>query len=300
MLRLGIVDFDSSHAIEFTRRFNRAGVDRDQWVDGARVEMGCPGVSRMSPERIPAISEQIRSWGVEIVEAPEERIGRVDAVLVLSLCGSAHLPGVRPFLEAGIPAYVDKPFACSLGDAVEMIGTANEHETPLYHSSALPFSAEVLEFRERLDRVGPLHGAVSYGPAKRAAGNPGLFHYGIHAVAILFALMGPDCESVSCESAEGADVVTGRWSGGRIGVLRGNRDGATAYGFLAFCERGTIHRSVSTRYAYRNLCRSIVDGLSTGRPPVSHEHNLAEVRFVLAALKSGRNNAARVLPSSVH
>ena len=42
MLRLGIVDFDSSHAIEFTRRFNHAGVDGDQCVDGARVEVGCP------------------------------------------------------------------------------------------------------------------------------------------------------------------------------------------------------------------------------------------------------------------
>ena len=35
MLRLGIVDFDSSHSVEFTRRFNHAGVDADQRVDGA-------------------------------------------------------------------------------------------------------------------------------------------------------------------------------------------------------------------------------------------------------------------------
>ena len=37
MLRLGIVDFDSSHSVEFARRFNHQGVASEQFVDGAQV-----------------------------------------------------------------------------------------------------------------------------------------------------------------------------------------------------------------------------------------------------------------------
>lgn len=299
MLRLGIVDFDSSHSIEFTRRFNHVDMSSEQCVDGARVVLGCPGTSDMSPERISRFTEQIRTCGVDLVEKPEAMIGRIDAVLVLSLCGSAHWPGVKPFLEAGIAAYVDKPFACSIDDATAMIRTANENDVLLYHSSALPFSAEVGRFQQRSEQTGDVHGVVSFGPAKRAAGNPGLFHYGIHAVALLFALMGTRCTSVTNTFVDNAEVVTGRWSDGRIATLRGNRQGKTSYGFTAFCENGVFHESVSTQFAYRNLCQSIVTALETGIPPVSHERNLAEVRFVLAAMESERHNGKLIELDSV-
>lgn len=294
MLRLGIVDFDSSHSIEFTRRFNHAGVDVDQCVNGARVVLGCPGTSAMSPERIPGFINEIRDCGVEIVDAPEDMIGRIDAVLVLSLCGSDHLPRVRPFLEAGIPAYVDKPFACSLADAEEMVRLSREHDVLMFHSSALPFSEEVEAFRRRSEQYGRVHGAMTYGPAKRADGNPGLFHYGIHAVALLYALMEPGCESVTTNYTADAETVTANWADGRIATLRGVRAGSAAYGFLAFCENGVAHQPVSTRYAYRNLCRSIVESFQTGQPAVPHEHNFEEVRFVLAALRSEQQDGATV------
>ncbi len=259
MIRLGIVDFDSSHSIEFTRRFNHVGVDREQWVDGARVVAGWPGSSEMSPERIPGFTEQIAACDVELVESPEALIGKIDAVLVLSLCGAAHWERVRPFLEAGLPAFIDKPFACTTSDAEQIIHLAAKHNCVLFGSSALRFSAEIEAFQNRAGQLGRLHGAVSYGPAKRADGNPGLFHYGIHSTELLFCLMGPGCQRVSTGFTEGAEVVTGYWKDGRVATLRGNRQGSTAYGFLAFCENGVVNQPVSSRYAYRNLCRAIVE-----------------------------------------
>src|SRR3990172_6531550 len=157
MLRLGIVDFDSSHSIEFTRRFNHVGVDHDQCVDGARVEVGCPGMSQMAPERIAGFARQVAACDVEIVATPDELMGRVDAVLILSLCGQAHLERAAPFLKAGIPTFVDKPFTCSVADAVSLINLAEEHRTLLFSSSALPFADEVRAFEERRRELGALY-----------------------------------------------------------------------------------------------------------------------------------------------
>ena len=42
MIRLGIVDFDTSHAVEFTRRLNHIDIGKDQWVDGRRSSRACP------------------------------------------------------------------------------------------------------------------------------------------------------------------------------------------------------------------------------------------------------------------
>ena len=294
MYRLGIVDFDSSHCVEFTWRLNHARLDRDQFVDGARVVAACPGRSDMSPERIPGFLAELRDLGIEIVSQPEELIGRIDAVLVLSICGAAHLARVRPFLEAGIPAFVDKPFACSVSDATEMIQLANQHDVFLMSASGMRFADETLRLRAQHVQLGPLHGAVVYGPAKRADGNPGLFHYGIHAVELLLEIMGTGCESVMTTFADGAEVVTGRWSDGRIGSVRGNRHGSTAYGFVAFCERGVVPQAVSTRYSYRNLLRAFVTSLDAKQPAVSHRSSLEVVQFIEASMLSEQNAGTSV------
>ncbi|MHC4876460.1 MAG: Gfo/Idh/MocA family protein [Planctomycetota bacterium] len=293
MLRVGIVDCDSSHCVEFTRRLNRAGVDRDQFVDGARIEAVWCGESKMAPERIPGFRTELEQLSIPFVAEPTDLIGKVDAVLVLSLSGAVHLERARPFLDAGVPTYVDKPFTCSVADAEELSRLATEKNALCFSSSGLRYSQEVLDFQNS-SNWGDLHGAITYGPAKRAAGNPGLFHYGIHSVELLIELLGPNCESVSATVTDGGEVVTGRWSDGRLGTVRGSRTGSTVYGFTAFCEHGVAAESVSTRFAYRNLLQAIVKSFESGTPAVPLQSTLAVVRFIAAALESERHDGAFV------
>jgi hypothetical protein len=127
---------------------------------------------------------------------------------------------------------------------------------------------------------------MTFGPAIRALGNPGLLHYVIHSAELLFTLLGPDCERVSCQHEADADLVTGRFAGGRIGLIRGTRAGSRAYGFTAFCETGVVQRLVSTRYAYRNLCGQIVKSLETNTPPVPLETTMKLMQFLVAGNQS--------------
>ena len=90
MVKIGIVDFDTSHVVAFTQRINHVGVDSDQWVNGAKVTVGCPGKSLLSPERIPGFTQQMQEYGVPLVDTPEEIIGQVDAVMIESVDGSVH------------------------------------------------------------------------------------------------------------------------------------------------------------------------------------------------------------------
>ena len=288
MIRLGIVDFDSSHSVEFTQRFNHHGVDRDQWVEGARVVAGCPGESLMSPERISQFTPQVEACGVELVQQPEDLFEKVDAVLILSVCGAAHRARVLPFLQRQIPVYVDKPFANTWSDAEVMVQTAAELNTLLWNASAMRFTDDIAELRNRKPQLGPLFGCTSFGPAWHVEGNPGLLHYGIHVVEQLYALLGPGCQRVSTMSTATCDVVTGIWHDGRIGTVRGQRQGSTVYGLTVFTERATIPQWTSTRNAYRNLCRKIVEGFTTGVAPVPPAETLEVLQFILAANESAR------------
>ncbi len=248
----------------------------------------------MAPERIPGFRAELASIGINIVDSREQLMAQIDGVLILSLCGDCHLERARPFLEAKIPTFVDKPFACSISDASAIVELAQQNETTLLNSSALRFSREVQESALQNQQLGKTNGAITYGPAKRADGNPGLFHYGIHSVELLFELLGSGCETVSTTWSEDAEVVTGVWTDGRIGTVRGNRTGVTSYGFVGYCENGVVSETVSTRFAYRNLCREIVRTFESGQPSVTHETNLDVVRFVLASLNSEQTGGQSV------
>lgn len=288
MLRLGILDFDSSHCVEFARRFNHVGVSRDQYVEGASVVMGATNPSEMSPERVPRHTQLLADCGVELADSPDQLLGQVDGVLVLSVCGQSHLEGARRFLEVGLPTFVDKPFACNWDDAQAMADLAKRNGALLWSSSALRFAEETLAMQD--SRFGEVQGVMTFGPAIRAAGNPGLLHYGIHSAELLFALLGDACERVSLLHQPDMDLVTAMFADGRIGSLRGTRAGSSAYGFTAFCERGVVHQLVSTRFAYRNLCQAIVDSFQSGKAPVSLETTLKLIRFLLAALESEQSD----------
>jgi|SRR5579883_2108946 len=293
MIRLGIVDFDSSHCVEFTKRLNHLGGAQDQWVDGAKVVAGWPGESKLSPERVPGFTEQMRKFGVELVGRPADMVGKVDGVLIESVDGSVHWERARPFLEAGIPCFVDKPFASSLADARRIVELAEKKKLPVFSSSSLRYAPEIASY------VGdPAHGKVlgclTYGPASLdpTDRNPGLFHYTIHAVEMLYALMGPGCDRVTCTHEKDADVVTGRWKDGRVATVRGNRAGGGSYGFTAFAEKGPRSVAVGTQFIYRELLKRVVEMFQTGKSPLDPAVTLEIVAFMEAANRSGANHGA--------
>lgn len=287
MIRLGLLDFDSSHSVEFTRRLNRQGIAEDQWVQGAEVVVACPGESRMMPERIPGYRREIEALGVPLVHRPEEMIGRVDGMLIVSQEGGVHYDRARPFLEARIPCFIDKPFACSGAEARRLADLARRLNVPVFSTSALRYAPEVTRLLED-PACGRVLGLFAYGPGLQEERNPGLFHYGIHTVEMLYAFLGPGCVSVSCLHERDVDVVTGRWGDGRLATVRCIRPPEQVYGFTVFTDRGVRHGSLATGYVYRQLLERVVAFFQTGRPPVPLEVTVEIMEFLDA---SGRSAA---------
>src|SRR6266481_7391673 len=189
MLKLGVLDFDTSHVVEFTKRLNHKDPANDQWVDGAEVVIGCPGESKIMPERIPGYTKEMEKLGVKLVAKPEDMIGKVDGMLIESQEGTPHWERAKLFLEAGIPCFIDKPFTCSVADARKIIELSKRKNVPVFSSSPLRYAPELAQFVN--DAKNPkVTGVLSYGPAPLNDGdlerNPGPFHYGIHAVEILY------------------------------------------------------------------------------------------------------------------
>ncbi len=294
MIRVGIVGFDTSHVVQFTRRLNHVDIEEEQWVDGAEIVAGFPGTSKITEsEQVAEYTQQLADYGVEIVDAPEDLLGEIDAVMVEFQSGHDHLEAARPFIEAGLPTYVDKPFTCSGADARALVDLGAEHNVPLFSSSSLRYGLEVQQLKADADTVGEVVGAMAYSPASLHPENPGLFHYGIHGVETLYALMGRGCEEVWCVYEAGAEVSVGRWNDERIGSLRGTREGAHAYGFTAWCENEVRSSSIDASFIYRELLKKIVVMFESGQAPLDIEETVEIVAFIEAAAKSAQLQGQR-------
>ena len=112
--------------------------------------------------------------------------------------------------------------------------------------------------------------------------------YAIHPIEMLYTLMGQGCEEVTRISTADADVIVGRWKGGRIGTVRALRPygdyGAVAYRKKAKGQTSEISGKVDGGYA--PLVHEIVQFFETGKPPVSNEETLEIFAFMDAAQRS--------------
>jgi predicted dehydrogenase len=247
-------------------------------------------------DRIPAYTEEMKKLGVALVDKPEEMIGKVDGMMIESQEGAPHWERARPFLEAGIPCYIDKPFTCSVVDAKKIVELAAKKKVPVFSSSSLRYAPELVEYLADAKKHGKIIGALTYGPAplfeEGSTRNPGLFHYGIHAVEILYTVMGPGCQRVSSTHEKDVDVVTGQWKNGRVATVRGIRSGQSDYGCLAFAEKGVQPVPIGTKYIYRELVKKIVEMFETKKSPLDPAVTVEIVAFIEAANKSGANHGA--------
>ena len=90
-----------------------------------------------------------------IVDSYTDLIGKVDAVLLARDDADKHISLARPFLEAGIPIYVDKPLALSRKEAETLI-SLQRFPGQLFSCSALRYAPELRLTEPQREEIGVL------------------------------------------------------------------------------------------------------------------------------------------------
>jgi predicted dehydrogenase len=292
-IRVGMIGLDTSHATAFTKLLNDPS--DPQHVAGARVVAAVKQFSgdiESSRSRVDGYTKELEEkWGVKILGGIDELVAQVDAVMVESVDGRPHLAQAAPVLRARKPVFIDKPLAGSLRDAIEIVRLAKEFNTPCFTASSYRFYETMIELKA--SDVGPVRGAISYGPGPTEEHHPDLFWYGIHPTEALFTVLGRGCQSVTRTAAQDADIITGTWSGGRAGVLVALRTKSTPHQVTLFGENAVAQQK-SGRDSYAPLVREIIKFFQTGTPPVSLDESLEMFAFMEAADESKRRGGVPV------
>ena len=294
-LRIGMIGLDTSHVTAFTSLLNDP--QHREHVPGGKVVAAFKGGSpdvESSIRRVDGYTQQLQErFGVKIVPTIEELCTQVDAVLLMSVDGRPHLEQARPVIKARKPLFIDKPLAGSLRDAIEIHRLGQEAGVPVFSSSSYRFYDSLQELKKA--DVGEIRSVISYGPCYLEEHHPDLFWYGVHPTEALFTIMGRGCESVVRTPTADTDVVTGTWSGGRVGTLHGLRSGATPHKVIVFGKKTVAEQKGGGNYT--PLVREIIKFFQTGIAPVPLEETIEMFAFMEAADESKRQGGK---PVSIH
>ncbi len=283
-IRLGIIGTDTSHVIAFTQMLNDS--TSPDYIPGARVVAAYKGGSpdvESSYKRVDKFAEELRTkWKVELVSDIPTLCRKVDGVLLESGDGRVHLQQVKPVIAAGKPVFIDKPLASTLDDAREIARLAKAAGVPWFSASSLRFAelATSLKFPDTMS-------AIVWGPGPLEPHHQlDLSWYAIHAVELLYTLMGRGCEEVTRTYTADGDLVVGKWSGGRLGTVQALRPYGH-FGAVVFRPEERVNQSdPKASDSYHPLVVEIVKFFETKQPPFPNEETLEIFAFMDAAQRS--------------
>lgn len=299
MFRVGFLGSENSHATVFAAMFNGYNKSVAGEFDDIKA------VATYS--KYPGVDEKLQGkYGIEfIAKSPEEMLGKVDAVIVTARDGRDHAKFARPFIEAGIPAFIDKPFTQDEDEAIELVRLARDKGVPLCGGSSLKSCPETLAainfMKKNRDHV--LGGFVK-APVSMNNEYGGFYFYSSHLAEMVLPVFGYYPEWVSAsENKHGVSVIVhydeydvvclytdGRWDY-EINITTAEELD------LEKRDNPQFRQLVSLDLAYHEEARCIARMLRTGAMEYPYEELIQPVMFLNAverAMKSGKRETVRV------
>lgn len=285
MRSIGLVGTNTSHADAFSRIFN-GDAESSAVIDNARITH----IWGDDPERVRSLATAHDI--ATPVDDPAAMIGHIDGALIIDDTGggASHASLARPFIEAGIPLFIDKPMTTDYADAVALFDLADQHDTPIMSCSALRFPVEL--DREAIDACGTLSSIMTVGPEE-------WFYYGVHVVELLGAVTTDRPTSVHRYALDKKDIAIIEYDSDLVAVVETLRDAGYLFHCLVIGDKGHTSFDVNDAMGfYSNEMREFVQMIETKRSPLTREQTLD----VMAILHAGNRSAElgrRVLISEI-
>ena len=274
-IRVGIIGAENSHAANFGKMFN--------------IEKKFPGVevTHLWGETDEFARKTAEAGKIPvIVREQKEMLGKIDALIVDHRHAKYHLEAAAPFVKAGIPTFIDKPFCYRVAEGKGFLAMAREAGTPISSYSTIAHSDATFDIADQVKSFGEINNIVSYGPADIESPYGGIFFYGIHLVQPLMYMFGEDVKAVKINRyGKNAGAVLIFESG-----LQANLVFSTLhYGWETFVEtkKGIVELKSNAPETSNERCyRDMVEMFRTGKEPLSHESILKPIAVLEAMEKS--------------
>jgi predicted dehydrogenase len=219
-----------------------------------------------------------------------EFLGKVDAVILARDDYETHFEIARPFLEVGLPVFIDKPLSM---DVSELRAFKPYLETgQLMSCSGMRYSRELDEPRADLSVYGRLkliRGAIVLSWEK----------YGVHLVEAILAITPAHPVSVRMQHAEHASAVV-RLDDGVLVQIDALGECVRTFHVELFGTQRTAAFDITDNFSmFRRMLWQFAESIRTGQPAIPPDRTLEIMRVLIAGRMACVENR-EVFLSEIH
>jgi hypothetical protein len=229
----------------------------------------------------------------QVLERPEDAIGQVDAVIIATDDGSDHCRRAAPFVEAGLPVFVDKPLATTMAE-LRQFWRWQGAGARLASSSGMRYAPEMAVGGLGLEELGELRwiSSVTCKSWER---------YGIHALEAVAPLLGAGFEGVRTLGDGSGDWVDIRHRSGIRLTVAAIPDAYGSFGAVHLYGTGGERalRLRDTYTAFRNQLLEVIAFFRGGGEPVLFAETLELMAVLIAGRRSRELGGAEVLVAEI-
>ncbi len=216
-----------------------------------------------------------------VAEAPEDVIGEVDAVVIATDIGGEHVDRALPFIEAGVPVFIDKPL-CDNAEDLQQFMEWQQAGKAFLSSSCMRYAREFTDLQERMAGVGDAR-LITITMAKTWE------RYGIHALEAVYPFLeAGGYTSVRHSGDEQSNIMHLSHVSGVETVLAVIEDLYGAFGHVQVY--GTAGAEAAkfedTFTAFKAQLEAFIGYLRTGQPPFPFAETVEQMKIIIAGLQS--------------
>ncbi len=228
-----------------------------------------------------ALSEHVARASLidNVVDTMEDLIGQVDAVLLARDDPETHREMARPFIDAGVPIFIDKPLAFCRED-LDHFARKHAEGSFIMSSSAMRYSAGSQSMRDQLPDVGEVKLVV-------AVGAKDLRKYAVHYLEGMIAFLGdPKVKAVQHVSESGRDIMYVEFENGILGTVHVIM-GITAGELNIYGDKGALQVDHGGAYvAFRSQLIDVIRSFKQGKPRLDFSKTYNVISTLVAARES--------------
>ena len=250
--------------------------------DAKITHVCCTGFKGIEEARKIAKASNIEN----VVEKPEDMIGEVDAVICATDDGNEHVERCKPFLDAGIPMFIDKPLVNTEEDLKTFVKWHKEGKK-FISGSSLRYNKSLEPYYKNHYELGKLM-YICQPMAKKFE------TYGIHALEAVYPLLGEGYVSVrNTGTYEQAHLHIKHKSGCNVTIAQGI--GMVGAGTLIVGTAGNTYvTGGDSYYCFKKQLDLFVHWLRTGEEPFPFSETVELMKMVVAGLRSREEGGREV------
>ena len=280
MIRIGLVDLDTSHPKAFTKILNgMPGVKvnalwdgRDVWPEGYDDQFA-------RENDIPHVCKKL-----------EDMLEHVDAVMIHGVNWDKHVDRAYPFLEAKKPVLIDKPMVGKVRDIYALLELHVTHGTPEFGGSALRYAQEIPLLRSQADRIGEVSTVVATGPGD-------FFSYGIHTTELAQGMIGTGANYVEYVAENKSSFVAVTYHNGFVLMLQLQQP-FHEWSMCLYSATGMHTVRIDPSHMYEAFLQHFIDMVNGKEIPFTLEAPLEAVKIHIAA-KLSRQHGGKIYLSEI-